>query len=457
MKKHLRTYLTGTALTLTLAALPAAAGAATMDELMTRVKELEAQVKELTKAATDAAKAAAEAKSAAEKNPSSDVKVKWKGAPEISSADGDWSIKVRGRVQADAGWVSDASDATLGGAPGGADFASQNGSELRRARLGVEGKVFKDFKYKFEIDFADNDVVVTDAFLRTEFAPLAVTVGQFHEPISMEEKTSSVNLNFIERAAFTDAWDFKRRLGVGADAKFGAFTLETGVYSAPIDADNAEDGYTYGARLFAAPILDENKGVHVGASILRRNNDKATLTQRYRQRPQIHTTNQRFIDTGTLAADGDTVYGGELAGYIGPFNASAEISALKADMIAPAAIDPKFWGGFVDVGFFLTGETRAYKDGKWDRVKPNSPLGAGGFGAVQLAARIDYLDLEDAAASVFGGKQTAYLLGLNWHPNDYVRFMANYGIVNVENGPNYRDASGDNTINVFGLRGQIDW
>jgi phosphate-selective porin OprO/OprP len=37
--------------------------------------------------------------------------------------------------------------------------------ELRRARLGVEGVVFYDWKYKFEVDFAADEVAVKDAYV----------------------------------------------------------------------------------------------------------------------------------------------------------------------------------------------------------------------------------------------------------------------------------------------------
>ena len=37
--------------------------------------------------------------------------------------------------------------------------------ELRRARLGVEGVVWYDVKYKFEADFADNEVAIKDAYV----------------------------------------------------------------------------------------------------------------------------------------------------------------------------------------------------------------------------------------------------------------------------------------------------
>jgi phosphate-selective porin OprO/OprP len=85
-----------------------------------------------------------------------------------------------------------------------------------------------------------------------------------------------------------------------------------------------------------------------------------------------------------------------------------------------------------------------------------NPLNKGGSGAFQIAARVDHIDLDDAAlknglTNNFttgigslaalpgrlgrGGSQTSYLLGLNWYPIDYIRFMVNYGRIQVNGGP----------------------
>ena len=56
--------------------------------------------------------------------------------------------------------------------------------------------------------------------------------------------------------------------------------------------------------------------------------------------------------------------------------------------------NPSFWGGYVEAGYFLTGETRGYKAGAWDRTKVLKPFSKGGFGAVQVIGRVDYLDLD---------------------------------------------------------------
>jgi len=91
----------------------------------------------------------------------------------------------------------------------------------------------------------------------------------------------------------------------------------------------------------------------------------------------------------------------------------------------------------------VTGETRGYKGGRWDRAKVLKPLGDGGWGALQLNARIDWLDLTDTIGRdvlavplvINGGQQTGYSLGAAWNPTDYVRFILQYSRIEIEGGP----------------------
>ena len=121
----------------------------------------------------------------------------------LAKSDG-WSFKPRGRLMVDTGFTS---------APSSTGASDGFGSELRRARLGASGDMPGGFGYKFEIDFAGNEVSVTDAILSYEDGPLEVAVGQHNNFQSLEELTSSLHTTFIERAAFTDAFGFERRLG----------------------------------------------------------------------------------------------------------------------------------------------------------------------------------------------------------------------------------------------------
>ena len=106
---------------------------------------LQKQVQEAKAAAAAAQTAAANAGGS-----DLDLKVKWKGAPELSSSDGKFKFKVRGRLRPTT--TTSTRTSLITGRP------DVSAVELRRARLGVEGVVWYDVKYKFEIDFADETV-----------------------------------------------------------------------------------------------------------------------------------------------------------------------------------------------------------------------------------------------------------------------------------------------------------
>jgi phosphate-selective porin OprO and OprP len=119
--------------------------------------------------------------------------------------------------------------------------------------------------------------------------------------------------------------------------------------------------------------------------------------------------------------------------------------------------DPTFFGGYAEVGYFLTGgDKRGYKSGTFDRVKPANPVEEGGIGAIQVNLRYDYLDLIDAG--IVGGKQNGYGVSLIWTPTDYTRLMVNYGRMDYKNAV-HPAAGGDTSygVDAFGVRAQLDF
>ena len=365
----------------------------------------------------------------------------FKGAPQISSDSG-WTFKPRGRVMVDAGTIS---------APEGIDDGF--GSKLRRVRLGVQGDMPGGFGYKVEADFAGNEVDLTDAFLSYEDGGFEVRAGQFNNFQSLEELTSSLNTSFIERAAFTDAFGFRRKVGVGGQWSGGDVLVQAGAF-----ADNSEtlpDGSrSYDARIVFMPKTSFGQ-LHLGASVHQTDLDDGE-TVRYRQRPLVNFTSVRPVNTGSLDATGEFGYGAEAALISGPFHFAGEAFWQQPELVA-AASDPTFFGGYVEAGVFLTpGDSRGYKGGTFDRIKPSSPVGEGGFGAVQFNLRYDRLDL--SADGIAGGTQDGYYASLIWSPTAYTRLMLNYG--HLEYGDAAVPAANgdrDYAIDVVGARAQVDF
>ncbi|MDG5748476.1 porin [Qipengyuania sp. XHP0207] len=376
---------------------------------------------------------------------SANAKVASEAAPvgELAKSDG-WSFKPRGRLQYDAGFVV---------APDSTGREDGFGNDVRRARLGASGDLPGGFGYKFEVDFANSDVAVTDAIISYGTGDVEVSIGQFNNFQSLEELTSSLHTSFIERAAFTDAFGFVRRVGIGVEYAPGDVLLQAGVFSDNMD-DLPNDSWSADGRVVYMPKIG-NTQLHLGASAHYRELEEGG-TVRYRQRPLVAFTSERFINTDTFEASSETSYGLEGAMVSGPFHAAAEGYWRKvATPVVPA--DPTFFGGYVEIGYFLTqGDTRGYKGGTFDRTKPENPVGEGGLGSLQINARYDRLDLTDAG--IVGGSQDGYYLSLVWKPTDYVMLLANYGKLDYSNAF-YPTDSGDRSysVDVIGLRGQVDF
>ena len=455
--------LAGTALAPT----PALAQEASPDDrvaaLAAEVARLNQPIAELEAAQAGAAPAAAPAASSGESAPATPsaaqaqaaaAPIAWEGAPEFESASG-WSFKPFGRLNIDGGIV-DAPDST-----GREDGF---GSEIRRARIGMEGDIPGGFGYKIEVDFAGNDVTVTDAIVTYEDGPLTLTAGQHNNFQSLEELTSSRWSSFIERAAFTDAFGFTRKLGVSAQVEVAeSVLLQAGVFTDNID-DLPGDTWTADARLVASPTLGDTQ-LHFGGSV-HFTDTAEDETQRYRQRPLVHFTSERFIDTGAFDADSTLGAGLEAAVITGPFHAvgeafwqSANRSEIDRNMGAGTLEDAAFFGGYLEAGLFLTpGDSRGYSGAKFNRTRPARPVNEGGPGAWQVNVRYDYLDLTDSDAGITGGTQNGYFASLIWVPTDYTRLMLNYGRLAYDDAI-YPTASGarDYSVDVLGVRAQIDF
>ena len=361
----------------------------------------------------------------------------------LAKSDG-WSFKPRGRLMFDAGFTN---------APDSTGASDGFGNEVRRARLGASGDMPGGFGYKFEVDFAGNEISVADAILSYENGPVEIAIGQHNNFQSLEELTSSLHTTFIERAAFTDAFGFERRLGASITYARGDVLAQAGVFTDNLeDTDSKNRGAD--ARIVFMPKAGDTQ-LHFGSSFHYNDLDDSAAQLRYRQRPLVHFTTQRFIDTRSMGADSETGYGLEAAAIAGRFHAAAEGYWQSVDMPG-VADDPTFFGGYVEAGGFLTDDTRGYKGGKFDRTKPSSPVGEGGIGSVQFTLRYDHLDLNDAG--ILGGRQAGYFAALVWKPTDYTALMLNYGRLQ------YTDAilptaGGDTSygVDAIGMRAQIDF
>lgn len=366
---------------------------------------------------------------------------RFRGVPRIGSEDS-WSIRPRGRLQIDVGEVSAPGDSPLLG-------------EVRRARLGVEGTLPRNLSYLFEVEFAEGIAEITDALVvwRPSDA-IAFTAGHHKDFDSIEELTSDRFLSFLERAAFTDAFAFGRRVGVSAEWHRRDVLVQFGLFGDNLrELDEADDAFSLDGRVVYAPAVGDAR-LHVGLSGHWRDDGdrpRRGTTVRYSVRPLLHADDRRLVQTPRLLEEGNQRIGLELAVLRGPFHAVAEAQWLRIDTVAPDA-EQVYSGGYAEIGWFLTGETRAYRSGRWDRTRVRRPIETGGFGAIQANLRVDRVDLDE------GGRQDALVAGLIWIPTDYVRFLVNYAHLWLDDAAlPTPDGRRDYEADMIGARAQIDF
>jgi len=444
-----------------------AAKAADTAALEAQMRAMQAQMRELQRQVSEAKSDAAAAKGGHGDN--LDLKVKWKGAPELSSSDGKFKFKVRGRLMVDYDGIDQDTPVT-----GDQDIS---GVELRRARLGVEGTVYYDWKYKFEVDFAGDGVAVKDAYVAyANWAPWETSEIRFGNQYvynSLEELTSSRFITFMERASLTEAFFLDRQIGAGVVAGTDHWSFQTGYYGAEPGDQGAftDDTTAVSVRGTVAPINNDTTVVHLGASYRHRHagtldDTGAAELFRYRARGADLHLADRFVDTAHIG-DSDDMFVLEGALVWKSLSVQGEYAQLETDIpgsIAPG-VSPTYNGWYVDASWYITGEMRNYEadEGVFGRTKVKNPVygGSHGWGAWQIAGRYDTIDLSDKAAAIAAGgvescgdcgEQKTWLIGLNWLLTDYTAIKLNLTQSEINGG-----ANNGAKINGVGLRAQVDW
>jgi phosphate-selective porin OprO/OprP len=418
----------------------------------------------------------------------------WKGAPQLEDKKTGFSFKPKGLVQFDAGFVGTPGP-QLSGTVGGLNYNNLGwNSRARRLVIGAEGSLPGGFGYNVEFNFAQGSVDYEDIVLTYQRpkSPFRVTIGNFYPLSSLETMTSSRLTSFLERAAFTDAFNYNRRLGVAVallDPETDRYTLTAGIFGQEINnAAFNRTGWQASLRGTFAPTLGDAR-LHLGANFQHRVAPRDAQNVQYRSRPFTQVTDQRFVDTGLVAADGDDIAGLEFGAILKSFHLAAEAQQVWVRGYRPGhsfganngaagglfyAGNPAFRSAYAEAGYYFTGESRGYKGGRWDRPKVLHPFNDGGWGALQLNARLDWLDLGDRVGGVTlaapdyvnGGRQLGYELSLIWNPTDYLRFQAQYARAGIEGGPRAATVDPassqpidlrDFDLDTFALRAQVDF
>lgn len=327
-------------------------------------------------------------------------------------------VSIEGLVQADANWFdNDVADLNGNGING-----DNTEYEMRRAEIVLKGKGPGMFNWVVGYDAKADKFLDTNVQYRFSGAT-TLTVGQYKQPNSLEELSSTKNNDFISKAMVTNTFGLARRLGAQLSTGGDSWTLTGSVFGRELTR-NLAHGSGYGARFTWMPVKEDGRMVHLGLSAVDYDTDADTV--RIRTRPQADLAALRLVDTGNLvASDRQQTLGVEGLWVEGPVKLQAEYMRSNIDRYH-AAGDFSGDSWYVSGVWNVTGETWGYKNGVVSTGGPNEPAS----GMWQLGLRYDTIDLDDG--SVLGGQMDSWTAGVNWYWRSNYKFSLNYVMVDSE-------------------------
>ncbi|MFV3077257.1 OprO/OprP family phosphate-selective porin [Niveispirillum fermenti] len=389
------------------------------------------------------------------------------GRIRIQSADKKFDAAIRARIHMDYGFFN-----------AGKNFTTDatDGFQMRRAFLGVAGKVYTDWAYEFTANFADNrgggSQIQAANIAYTGFKDWTIIGGVLQPKFTLDDSTSSNDIAFMERAPVGNIvvgiGGSDSRTGVGIINKGESHILAAYVTGNATNTSGTIDDQVNILGRAAYAFWQSNEGAAgIGVSGVYQTSPQATARPvaagtattsiSFGDRPGLRVGGNRTSLTSTGAInqiDGAYAYGADLGVNFKSFWAAAEyynFGAKYDDYTATGAAqtlaDPEFSGYYVSAGYILTGERRNYTPGEWAGVKPAWPVGQNGFGAWEVATRFSQVDLIDRAGGIAGtgtGKETNWTLGVNWYVNPAIRFMLNH-VMSETKRPNGTDVELDIT------------
>jgi phosphate-selective porin OprO/OprP len=367
----------------------------------------------------------------------------------------------------------------------------EDGTYFRRIRPFLEGTFSENYEYRLNLAL-ENDQFETagldEFWVAANKIPIigTVRVGHVKDALGLEADMSgsSRTMTFMERSAYSESIELNQNFVTGIWFSNNFFDQHATYTATMFRPDNAQaSGAFFGdgqwgaqVRLTALPLYEDDGRcwLHLGVSGGWRNgvNNIASSPDRVfqlRARPELRdddpagsagdpqvlpdANSNRMIDTSPIVASRQFLLGTELLYVRGPFSVQAEYGwnwideALGANpsgyKLSPAFTSPQaymFSGGYVQLAYTLTGESRAYDrrygtlareyfrggpfTNAWFLRDENGNL-TWGWGAWEIAGRYTYVNLNDGDGlnRIQGGRMDGITVGLNWYLNSNLTCM----------------------------------
>lgn len=399
------------------------------------------------------------------------------GGIKVVSSNGDFSAAVGTLVQFDAYGDENDSGSRIGS--GVANGSANDAFRFRRVWITLAGKVYS---FHYHVDYDTVTGALARAWLEHDVLPHgSLFIGQDKPWASLDEIARNPDTPFLERnivsasgvnaaATYSDGvfYEWSHHALTDSDNLWlGASAVS--LHKPSASADTSTQGSAYNARIAYAPIVLKDAWLHLGTSII--DSTAATgsttagsnaLTAAYAYGNFFDSNEKLTLASYPVSSTGIRPHSrsisGELAGVYGPAYLQAEYDDVAFHQSGQPNNTVTAYS--VTAAYALSGESRSYnvQDATYGTITP-----AHSYGAWEVSLRYDearnagddgvYTGLALTgvkAASATADRVQLLTVGLNYYPNEHIRFVLNF-----EHGEADLGKAGTDRPNTIGARAQL--
>lgn len=288
---------------------------------------------------------------------------------------------------------------------------------LEDFRVGFKA-TYGRFEAKADVGLGGGKVAIKDLLVNYHFKNSVLSFGNAYEPFSMDMLISTADLRFHQSAASVLAFTDGRKLGATYHFYNDAWYLATGVYTHN-DINKIGSGQKNAFVSTSRAVWRRKKGehrlIHLGGA----------FSFRTRQ------VNAEEAPVGSVDSEGITsMFPAPLLEAEIPDMGTEVKGVIEALYTAPRwMVQAEYYfdrlnrtggnrayrphGGYIQGGFLLQGRGFSYDAMYGIPSRPVTPQ------AIELVARLNYTDMNDGKAGIYGGEETDLSVGVNWYLNSY--------------------------------------
>jgi phosphate-selective porin OprO/OprP len=286
-------------------------------------------------------------------------------------------------------------------------------SRLNSLRLGPKLNLGKRFSTRTVFELRDNRLDVLTSSLSFDGAFL-IRAGQLKLRTGLDITSSSLVTPMLNRPIVSGLiGGVDRQLGFDIEGHHNGFIFQLGAYRKDVNSGDANNNRTLLSRLVWSP--DSNRADivrHIGVTWRKREQLGDPITINLDAAQSSFALRRRISDSTPIFDDDLFIFEGLYQQRALTIN--AEWSRLLSDKV-------DLLGGYLDISWFLGGH-RGYsnKNGAFTFSHVNQGIRQGGFGAFELVARVNYLQLDNGIEM---RSQLSPALALVWHAERRLRVL----------------------------------